>query len=67
MNKIIAGAKEALAIARGEKMPAKVTAFGWTTWSPQSGLGNFIYGDENIAKGCSGRNDKIVRVRIETV
>lgn len=48
-SKILAGAKEALAVARGERLPAKATLFGWAVWHPSCGLTMNICGDRDAA------------------
>lgn len=60
-NKIIKGAKEALAVARGKAVPARVTEFGWMVWSPM-GLGSMFYRTKpHVFKGMGAR---AVRVKI---
>lgn len=66
-KKLIAGAKEALAVARGKAMPAKATKFGWMEWNPAYGLGGFVYNEEGMARGCADPRSKVVRVKIETI
>lgn len=63
-NRIIAGAQEALKIARGEAMPAKVTAFGWMWWHPIHG---FDYGSLVKHPLPTHGEWKAVEVRITTV
>lgn len=62
-KKIIKGAREALAIARGEKMPARITMTGWMVWSPV-GLGNMVYRTKpHVFTGAGAR---AVRVKVTT-
>jgi hypothetical protein len=63
-KKIIAGAREALAIARGKKMPARVTAHGWMLWSADTGLGSTVYPDKPTISPAYRRWTRAVRVRI---
>lgn len=42
-KKLLAGAREALAITRGEKMPAKATLHGWALWYPTRGLDGTVF------------------------
>lgn len=37
-KKILKGVREAVAVAQGKKMPARVTAFAWTWWHPLRGF-----------------------------
>lgn len=48
-HKIIQGAREALDIVRGKKMPAKATVFGWAVWHPVEGLTLNVCGDKAAA------------------
>lgn len=48
-HKLITGAREALEIARGKKMPAKATLFGWAVWHPHCGLTWNVCGDKEAA------------------
>lgn len=65
-QKLLKGAHEAIAIVRGEKMPARVTAFGWILWHPLYG---FEFGSLMGSKVLPNPTDgwKNVRVKIETV
>lgn len=67
-HRIVAGAREALAIVRGKKMPAKVTRFAYMLWSPVFG----IFGIPRETKKAAStmriyKNERVVRVRITTV
>lgn len=66
-NKIVAGAREALAVARGKKMPAKVTAFGWMLWSPDTGLGTTVFPEKPTISPAYKGWTRAVRVRVTTV
>lgn len=62
-KRIIRGAREALAVARGQQIPARVTMLGWMVWSP-SGLGSMVYRTKpNVFRGMGAR---AVRVKVTT-
>lgn len=67
-HKIIAGAREALAIAKGKKMPARATRLAYMLWSPIYG----IFGLPRDTKEAAStmrlhKNERVVKVRITTV
>lgn len=71
-KKMIAGAKEALAVARGKKFPTSVTQFGYMVWRPSCGLVGLLHDSKGMADlWCVGAGDnkgsKVFRVRVSTV
>jgi hypothetical protein len=63
-ERLLAGAREAVAVARGEKMPAPVTSYRWMVWHPIGGLSMTTYLKKPTPLDNKAR---AVRVRIETV
>lgn len=77
-KRIIAGAREALAIAKGKKLPARVVMHGWSIWHPQYGLIAACHPTEQVAKemaadmhgntgwrGARASGVRTVRVKLE--